>query len=459
MNIDWTELLMDIHDGDVIPVIGPSASMVVDADDGQQKTFLNWLAPRLARKLSIDYTDGSSLNQVACQHIMQRLPRNKIYRGIRAIMEEDGKKLAIPQPLLDLTSITDFRLFFSSSFDPFLEQALAEVRPGFDARKHRYAFHPAKPVDLPTPLPAPFLYHILGHIEQNEDFAVWEEDYLEYICGLLTTPQDSLKQLQTALSGKSLLLIGAPFNDWIVRFFLRAAKGQRLSDARHNTPHIDYIADSSSDLSEPMVFFFDKVIGSPNIIPSSPADFVAELAQRWRDRYGSETQEDEGPKIDVPDECEPGAVFISYSRDDSAAAVAFYTGLRDAGIPAWLDLNELTPGIDWEKRLRAMVRMRCSMFVSLISAATEADAGKDTKDRRFVHTEREWAAGRHEPGFTFYIPVIIDDTDPANIVGEPEVFCGRSNSITLLGGQTNDTFLGQIKRYHQTYQRELCIPE
>lgn len=195
------------------------------------------------------------------------------------------------------------------------------------------AFHPRRPADLPDPLPGTFAYHVLGAWNTYPDFAVWEEDYMEFLCGLLETPRDTQKNLLRVLKNRSLLLIGAPFGDWIVRFFLRVAKQGRLSDLRESAA--DYLADRPDLLGEPMIFHFDKVIGTPQLIPAAPLVFTAELRRRWAEKYEAASNED--LLNSISDDMERGSVFISYSRDDMPAAAALAVGLRAAGIPVWLD--------------------------------------------------------------------------------------------------------------------------
>lgn len=403
--------------------------------------FTDWLASRLAERLGVTAEPGASLNKVACAHLASRGKRTLIYHELRELVEQH-EKLPLPPGLADLAAIRDFDLFITCTFDGFLTRALMQARPGYKPDERGLAaFHPSRPVDLPDSLPGSFIYHVLGAYHTYPDFAVWEEDYMEFLCGLLEAPKDTRRNLFRELRNRSLLLIGAPFDDWIVRFFLRVAKQERLSDRRSATE--DYIADVPHTLGEPLIFYFDKVVGSPQIVAADPVVFAAELRRRWAAKYEAASAEE--LMASIPDDMERGSVFISYSHDDMQAAATLAVGLKAAGIPVWLDKRRLNPGGDWEQALKRAVKSRAALFLSLISAATEANPD------RFVHEERKWAAEVHVPGEIFYIPVLIDGTtQPAR---EPAVFV-HLHRHALPGGLVTPDFAALLRRYLDQFHRD-----
>ncbi|MDB4673357.1 SIR2 family protein [Verrucomicrobiales bacterium] len=369
---------------------------------------------------------------------------NSVYTQIGMLLDEliADPNTKIPSPLLDLAAIDGFDVLITSGFDPFLSQALEQRRPGFDAcRGGSGEFNPYRTSDIPSPLPSTFLYHILGSYNSHE-FAVWEEDYIEYICGLLdSTIRDNHRNLFSILAERSLLLIGSPFTDWIVRFFLRAATGKRLSYRAQHTQ--DYLADTRDSLEKPMVFFFDKVVQSPRILSAQPASFTAKLLRHWN---ADMTRKTGGALLDsFPDEMEYGAIFVSYSSDDLDASLLLVDGIRRAGLPVWLDKKRLRVGCDWENNILRAVKSRTSLFIALISASTERDR------TRFVHTERNWASERHIPGNVFYLPVIIDDI--AHPTAEPEAFAACQHH-KLPEGRITHEFARLLINYHSQWKEK-----
>lgn len=435
--IPWNRLLRAIHSREVIPIIGPG--LVTVEQEGRQVPFTDWLVPHFARELGLASAPDMTLNRAACAHLVGKGKRMDIYHTLRDLIE-DHATLPVPPGLADLAAIRDFDLFVTSTFDGFTSRALASARPGWKSDpRGRAVFHPSSPVDVPAPMPSTFLYHVLGAWDLRSDFAVWEEDYMEFLCGLLEAPKDNVKNLFRELRNRSLLLIGSPFDDWIVRFFLRVAKQGRLSELKDSA---DYLADRLED-GHPMVFYFDKVIGSPQILSMSPSAFASELRRRWEEKYAATSTED---LLDsIGDDMERGSVFISYSHDDIDAAALLATGLKATGIPVWLDRRRLNPGGDWEQALKRAVKSRASLFLSLISSNTEADGS------RFVHEERKWAAEVHVPGEIFYIPVLIDDTPLGQ--REPEVFA-HLHRWRLPGGGVTPEFASLLRGYLDQYQQE-----
>jgi hypothetical protein len=430
----WAELLLYVQNRQVIPVVGPELVTVEEA--GARVPLVRWLAPRLAALLKLENPSGfSALNEVACAYLLTAYSdRRKIYNGLRLLLRD--ARFEPPPALIELAEITDFDLFISSTFDPLLALAMEKARPGFAPSRDvlDYDTKPAKP--FPDPLPASLVYHMLGSVKTFPDFAVWEEDYMEYLCHFIEQGREAaLDGLFRQLRARHLLLLGAPFSDWIVRLFLRAARGRRLSDPREHGSG-EYLTDHRSNLGEPTIFFFNHLARATRVIEGDPSAFVDELHRRWRQsRDVSGSAQDFLERLS--EEMPRGAVFISYSRDDAAAASRLAMRLASANVPVWLDKERLRIGHNYERNLEHAVREGCSFFLSLISGATERDA------ERYVHKERSWAASRFQDGFVFYLPVIIDATPRVQL--EPACFA-KIHRERLHGGEPTEAFIQRLRR-------------
>ena len=64
------------------------------------------------------------------------------------------------------------------------------------------------------------------------------------------------------------------------------------------------------------------------------------------------------------------AIFLSYARDDAAAARRIAEALRSSGLEVWFDENELRSGDAWDAKIRKQLN-DCTLFVALISQHTE----------------------------------------------------------------------------------------
>src|SRR5262245_41217917 len=102
---------------------------------------------------------------------------------------------------------------------------------------------------------------------------------------------------------------------------------------------------------------------------------------------------------------DPGkAIFLSYAREDAAAARRIAEALRASGLEVWLDEHELRGGDAWDAKLRAQIRS-CTLFVPVISATTQG--------RVEGYFRREWKLAVERTsdmaaGTTFLVPVAID---------------------------------------------------
>lgn len=115
----------------------------------------------------------------------------------------------------------------------------------------------------------------------------------------------------------------------------------------------------------------------------------------------------------------PAAIFISYSRRESSAfALLVLARLKLAGLDAFLDMKDLSPGEDWHARLEREVRAR-KVFVSLL--------GPQTLDSPHVREEIHWAL---QYGLTV-IPVFHNGFTPAGITDETLAPFVRSNGIVV----------------------------
>src|SRR3954470_1573508 len=64
------------------------------------------------------------------------------------------------------------------------------------------------------------------------------------------------------------------------------------------------------------------------------------------------------------------AVFVSYARDDAAAARRIAEALRSSGLEVWFDENELRGGDAWDAKIKEQIR-ECALFMPIVSATTQ----------------------------------------------------------------------------------------
>jgi TolB-like protein/Flp pilus assembly protein TadD len=135
-----------------------------------------------------------------------------------------------------------------------------------------------------------------------------------------------------------------------------------------------------------------------------------------------------------------GGVFLSYAREDAAAARRIAEALRAFGVETWFDEQELRGGDAWDAQIRKQIR-ECRLFVPIISATTQA--------RGEGYFRREWrlAVERQQDmaaGMPFVVPVVIDDT-PEKGALVPDEFM-RVQWTRLPKGIPSPQFVDQVKK-------------
>jgi TolB-like protein len=148
-----------------------------------------------------------------------------------------------------------------------------------------------------------------------------------------------------------------------------------------------------------------------------------------------------------------GAVFLSYARDDAAAARRLAEALRSAGIEVWFDENELRGGDAWDAKIRRQIDT-CALFVPLIS--------QHTQGRTKGYFRLEWKLAVDQThllaaGVPFLAPVAIDDTREADAIVPPEFM--RVQWTRLPGALPTPQFVGQIKRLLDSRDTPAALPQ
>ena len=434
----WDDLLNYIEERRVIPIIGPDL-LRVQTDRGLRPLY-EWLAEKLAARLSVDIAglpQPLTLNDVMCCFLAQHGRREEAYTRLRSILRE--VQFEPPLALRQLSQITDFDLFVTTTFDPLLEQALNLERHGGQPSTEVIAYAPNRVVDLPaerSQLQRTVLYHLLGRLSASPTYVVSDEDMLEFICALQSehlTPEKLFHELEH----NHLLLIGSDFSNWLARLFLRMAKRKRLSDPRDVS---EVFADDHTMQDARLVAFLQQVSVRTRVFGGAEA-FVAELHARWSARQRPVPSASAAPQRFLPParEMPENAIFISYAREDLPAVQRLKSAMDAAGLTTWFDLDRLEGGDDYDRKIRANIA-RCSFFLPVISATTQR--------RHEAYFRREWSYAVDRTrnladGAKFLLPVCIDDTPEADAL-VPEQFKSL-HIVRMPGGEPSPEFLQRLQ--------------
>ncbi len=135
----------------------------------------------------------------------------------------------------------------------------------------------------------------------------------------------------------------------------------------------------------------------------------------------------------------PRAVFISYARDDIAAAQRIADALHNHGVEVWFDLNELRGGDAWDQKIRKQIKS-CMLFIPIISGRTQE------RSEGYFRLEWRLAVERSHlmaEGFPFLAPLVVDDTLESNSVVPAEFM--RVQWSRLPGGLPTPDYIELVR--------------
>ena len=459
----WEDLLQFISEGSVIPVIGQEL-MTVEID-GQKSSLECYLAKKLAQSLRlppVGTTADCSINAVACRFLQQPGARREdLYRRMNSIVNELAQRpLAIPTALKKLAEITHFQFFITTTFDFLLEQALNEVR--FESRSGTdvYAYSLNHCTDIPCELhrlARPMVFHILGRYSAQPNYALTEEDTLEFM-HLLQSETRKPRLLFDELKNYHLLLLGASYKNWLSRFFLRILRNERLTLPKGMD---SYIADTVTNQDDSLTLFYSSPLSyGTKVFPDGSAEkFVDELYTRWCTvAAGTETEPlrpecqfmekgslpDAIPRYtDIP--IEEGAIFLSYASEDITHVRLVKEALEKSGIHVWFDKQYLDAGDNYDLKIQRCIR-KCSLFVPFISRNTERRGEGFFRREWFYAVDR---ARNIDPSIQFILPVVIDDTSFTDSL-VPQIF-DRLHWSCIKNDHT--AFVQSCVKYFRVYQK------
>lgn len=419
----WADLLAHIRQQVLVPVVGPDLT-VVNAGNNTQQTFDTLIGQRLAERYHLTLSPGLTTMGEAVAAFLRERGRDeleRLYRVINDIIVELD-----PAPgdgLRDLAAIADLRLFVSTTPDRLLARAVNEVR--FQGRPvaRELPFSPSlstseqlRNAEAPTAADT-VVVNLFGRAASTPQYAIHEEDRLEWLHALLSDAASLPDWLAYPLKDQPMLFVGCEIPDWIGRFLLRMSSNTRLSLERKQF----FFVGSSTSYVPSLLSFFATYCRKPMVqaLEMAPTAFVAELRARWEEQSAARPPAAVGaaspPAPDAP------TIFISYMREDAHAARRLRDAITGLGGDVWLDERRIRPGDAWEHEILTAIRHAIKLFVPIISANTEREEeGYAFKEWREAVERSHSILGRH-----FIVPVIVDEDyegDPSRYRRIPDDF-------------------------------------
>jgi hypothetical protein len=417
----WDDLLAHLKQGVLLPVIGPQLSTMTSG--GRTKTVSRLIGERLADryKLSIDWPEDDGLDPAIRAYIGAhgRDKAERLYRVVNDTLADLAPDTS--EPLRQLARITDFRLFISTTFDSMLAHALDQERFPEESRTRQLAFSPnqstaeqLKNTRPPDPDEA-VVFKLFGEASSTPQYALHEEDLLEWLHALLSETARLPEWLRFRLKESPLLFVGCDISDWLGRLLVRLVSAGRLSLLNKQC----FIVGTGLARQRALTEFLSTYCGTTRaqIVEATPGDFVAEFFDRWTKRTPVTGRGQAPAAAAVPH----GNIFISYAREDIDAVRRLADAIGELGGDVWLDERRLEPGDRWANEILTSIRRDVRLFVPVVSKNTEA------RDEGYVF--REWGEALERakgiPRRRFVVPVTVDadyDGNPSRYQQVPNEF-------------------------------------
>jgi len=448
----WSQLIRFIGDGALVPVIG-SELLDIPGEQGGSKNFYTLVAEELAQRLGLASPQSSgahALNEVACSFLADGRNRTEdIYPDVMEVVQRLEQSVPIPGALDHLAALPA-KLFVTTTFDNLLVRAIEQRQPAWAGRVRQIEYSPVRKGDLDSTQiddGPPVVFHLFGRATSMPEYAVTEEDVLEFMHAL-QSEEGRPEKLFRLLQQKNLLFVGCGFADWLARFFIRLGAPTRLSAASGKTDW--FVSPASSDPE--FVAFLDHFSRGTKVFPLGPVQFAARLAEKLPPDLTPTPRAlpaSRDPERDILD----GAVFLSYASEDRAIVERIRQALDSQGVDCWFDRQQLIGGDDWKSKIIRNVNA-CSLFLVILSRHTLTQ-----QDRFFRH---EWVeAFKRSSGFPanarFLIPVAVDDIQPNDPALPLEL--SRVNWERLPGGEAPQAFLDFITQTFRQAQLRTGGPE
>jgi hypothetical protein len=414
----WDDLLAFIEGRKVIPVIGPE--LLTIQQDGRDIPLYRAVAERLLAKYRLDpatctLRPNNELNDAVCALAAAGKRMKDLYRPVHDIIRTlvDANP-DTPVALRRLAAIRHFDLFVTSTPDDMLARAIDAERFGGARQTDQLEYAPklttGRGRDLPEVMSSQYaaVFYLYGKADTSPFFAIHDEDALEFPYSLQSGngPERILSQFRS----RNLLIIGCNLPEGLNRFFLRLSNVERLySDQRAKK---EFLVGQAMADDPGFNTFLQRFSQDSRLYPIAAAEFVDELYRRWSERNPALAGAAAGgpSPVDAVDPVDPvdPAIFISYASEDIGAARALHTELQEiAGDVAWFDKQALKSGDDWNHNIAGAIQ-RCTLFLPLVSAATER------RTEGYFRSEWKKAAERSDmiQGRKFLFPIIIDQNSP-----------------------------------------------
>lgn len=393
-SVDWDSLILSIHEGDCILMIGPDA--VTEPDDGTEAAIMRLFGRELCRDLNACEAYGAlTVPQVAQIYRDQKGPVGLLAAARSFFMSRRGRTT---EPLQRLAKLP-FKVVIDATPLNQMESAflLAHKNATEDWYHKRESSRPLGDFSVERPL----VYHIFGSTGSLKSLVLAENDLIDLLVSICSGNPKLPDNLVTAISKdySCMLFLGFGVRHLSLRVLLHVLSGQKGSEGKHSFA-LEVFEDVDRRAADGAKLFF-KQRRQIDYVDMELGEFTAQLLEKYEAFARGRAGQPE-PAIKLS---QAPIVFLSYCREDGAQAARVRTGLEARGIRVWMDSSEILAGQDWDTQIKAAIE-KVDFFLVLNSATLLGTY------EGYVNTELKLALARGTSIMgAFVCPLKIDESD------------------------------------------------
>lgn len=382
----WHRLLTAISEKNVVPIIGKELFRVND------KGINEYLCEEICSKYFIQYS-----KEITTDFIVEEL--NKDGDGKRDLCRElkricNQARVEIPPALTRLLSIGKFPLILTTSYTPFLEAHL--LTSGiWDVAAYDKRGKLSENADIPKKTEN-ILYYLFGRIGACDTFVATEEDLLSFL-HFWHNEETRPKNLCNYLNGKTLLVLGCEYPDWLFRFMWYSMNNDFVHSPAKG--HL-LVSNGRVVMDGELQLFLDRIKASYS---DDIEGFIDELCKKW-DSFRQENRIEEEISEVHKLQSEDIDIFLSYAHEDIEFAEQIASDLTSLGAKVWFDKRQLGGGDDFPSDIKNAI-LKCRRFMPILSKTVLI------KGSRFYR--KEWSEALEEAkgrlGQAYITPIMVEN--------------------------------------------------
>lgn len=367
----WQQLLNEIDNENVIPVIGPDllvAPKLIKEKIGndefvRSENLHQQLISFIANSTGVT-SRPRTFSQLVYDENYKKIVRNNpnqiyllIYQMLSNITQIKEIDESPSQLLIDLLGTKKFPFVITTSFTPIVEKVMEDIFGkvnvlNFNSNPQESSQEKGGDIKGLNDLKQPTIYYMFGKFCNMADrFVVTDSDMMKF-CSKWIKGEGVPKNLTEALKKKYLLILGNNYSDWLFRFVwygLRSTTNDMKSDIVVN----DRAEDSFKEFLERLETFFQE---DPSKVIKSIKDDMEfrSIANTFRTTYDTD-------------------VFISYSRSDKIIAEKLKKKLESENLKIWFDDGSIKKAEDWEPAIEIGIK-NSRLFLPLLTKNVEQES-------------------------------------------------------------------------------------